>query len=118
MHSWKLLRMLYIAECAPELVSRIHSIATESTVKIWWSEPINSYSNQNMPADQYYVQYSIGSDMFLSETKESEFELCHLPSETFVLFSIRAEYEGKLGPCVFIGQSTSKFSLYSTFILS
>ena len=96
-----------IAECTPEFVGDIRCRAAHSSIKISWSAP-NLTSGEDMYIEQYYVEYTFRSEYSVKETTETEFELSHLPPLTYVLFSVRAEYKGRLGPGVYIGQSTGK----------
>ena len=77
---------------------------------ITWTAPTMS-SGQEMFVDFYIVQYSFGTESCMKETLETEFELLNLTSFTFTLFNIRANYQGRLGQEVFIGQTTSKYSV-------
>ena len=92
----------------PGLVTNARSVATPSSIKISWSAPSTS-SDLGLSVDQYFVQYSFNSSTLLKETKETYFELSHLSPSTFVLFTIRASFQGRIGPGMFIAQSTGKF---------
>lgn len=91
-----------------EQVTDIRSTATQSSIRISWSAPNTSVS-QEMLVDAYYVQYTIGLETSVEEIHETEFMLADLSMFTYVLFSIRAEFQGRLGPEVYIGQSTGIF---------
>ena len=91
----------------PEFVDNISSRATDSSIKISWSAP-NVTSGQNLCVDQYYVDYRFGLEYSMRETMQTELNLSELPPLTYIVFSIRAEYRGRLGPVVYIGQSTGK----------
>ena len=61
-----------------------------------------------MCVDQYYVEYMVEGEYSVAETVDTWFELSDLAPLTYVFFSVRAEYKGRLGPEVRIGHSTSK----------
>ena len=62
--------------------------------------------SQGICVDEYYVEYTLGLEYSVKETMETEFELSNLAPLTYVLFGVRAAYQGRLGPKVYIGQST------------
>ena len=99
---------LGLDEYTPEFVSSIHSEATQSSIRISWSPPTTSNSCQPIYVDKYHIQYIIGSMLFSRETMETEFELNQLPPNTYVCFTVRAEYQGRFGLGVFIGHSTGE----------
>ena len=101
-------RYILLAEITPGPVTIIQSIATQSSIEAFWSAPTTE-SGHEMCVSCYYVQFSSASESFVKETMETMFKRSNLTPSTFVSLSIRAEYQGRLGPQVYIGQIISKY---------
>ena len=98
----------------PGFVSRIQAEATQTSIRITWAPPTcTTYTNESMDVDQYYVTYTSGwyensrFEQCVKEAAETEFEVACLEPNTYTLFTIAAQYQGRLGPQVSIGISTS-----------
>ena len=71
-----------------------------------------------MIVDHYLVSYMSGRQEmnefvnFVRQSVETEFIISDLDPYTFGLFTIVAEYQGKLGPEVCIGLSTGKYNVH------
>ena len=89
------------------MVNNIHSRATPSTVSISWSPPTTALGSE-MLVDQYHVKSIVGPEYSEKQTRETSLELTDIPPMTYVLSTIRSEYQGRVGPAVYIGLSTGK----------
>ena len=97
----------------PRFVNRIQSEVTQSSVKVSWSPP-TTFTNEVIDVHHYYITYTMGwgetsrFDQLLLEPAETEFEVTSLEPNTYTLITIAAEFQGRFGPQVSIGISTSK----------
>ena len=103
----------YISGTAiPRFVSGIQSEATQSSIKISWSTPI-TYTNEIMGVDHYFITYTSGWEEMaklehcVKEAADTQLIVAHLDPNTYTLFTIAAEFQGRFGPQVSIGISTS-----------
>ena len=85
---------------------------TSTDIAISWSAPTKGSGQEEMCVDQYYVQYQIGPVRSLEEVKKPYFELTGLQPQTYVVFTIRAEYKGRLGPEALIALSTGTLNIH------
>ena len=110
-YSQELKTLFILPTTAPGFVGGIHALATQSSIKIYWTIPTTS-SGEVMSVDRYYINYlsqldnAAGFDYNVEETVETEYEVSDLSPNTYSFFTIEAEYQGKTGPEVSIGTST------------
>lgn len=83
-----------------QTVSDVRSIASQDTIKLLWRAP-RPYS-----AFVYQVEYTIGNVTAVKRMFDTEFVLDDLPLFTFVLFTIKVEDMGTMGPETVLGQTS------------
>ena len=96
----------------PRFVSRIQCEAAHSSIKISWSAPTTP-TNERMDVDHYFLTYTSGwketarFEHCVKEAPETKLIVASLDPNTYTLFTIAAEYQGRFGPQSSIGISTS-----------
>ena len=89
----------------PRFVNNILCETTYSNTKLSWSAPTTS-TGDIMNVDGYFIAYQRGWDETVlfhhpaTENVPTQFEIANLYPKTYTLFTIAAEYQGKVGPKV------------------
>ena len=100
-----------------QTVSDVRSIATQNAIKVLWSGPC-PYFGHEYCAFVYQVKYTIGKVTAVKRTFETEFVLSDIPPFTFVLFAIKVQDMGTLGPETILGQTSGlEISYYNLLFI-
>ena len=97
----------------PRFVNNILCETTQSSTKLSWSAP-TTRTGEIMNVDRYFITYQCGWDETVQfhhvamENVPTQFELANFNPNTYALFTIAAEYQGRIGPTVSIGIFTGK----------